>query len=237
MNSRLLSTKDYNTGNSSTLKKSLLIIMAIVSVSLSAQNQYMPFFGGFELGVGYSTFVDFNIESNGVMLKAVPYQLPFLPYQLGFVSAKYVNPTDYFELGIMFSKRSDSFAKKSTDGWSVPYFNLYCIDFPIKYYTDVKIKSSRPLYVYGGIIPSWIILPESGYSFSNDIDMYLTDWYLSVCSGICYDKGMLRWKLHFSMAVTSITKGIFRSAFESSTDYGMMVYPFEALICCALLFR
>lgn len=229
--------KEYIVSNSSIMRIWLFIIVVFVSLSLPAQNQYLPFFGGIELGLGYSTFIDFNSESNGVMLKAIPHQLPFIPYQLGFVSAKYVNSSDYFELGIMFSKRSDSFAKKSPDGWSVPYFNLYCIDFPIKYYIDVKAKKSRPLYVYGGIIPSYIILPESGYYFPNDIELYLTSWYLSACSGVCLDKGMLRWKLHFSMAVTSITKRIHRSGFESNTDYGESVYPFEALICCAYLFR
>jgi len=84
----------------------------------------MPFFGGIELGFGYSTFIAFNFESNGVMLKAVPFQIPFLPYQLGFVSAMHLNSSDYLELGIFFSKRSDTYVKKRGEGWSVPFVNL-----------------------------------------------------------------------------------------------------------------
>ena len=215
----------------------LSTILLIVSLNLFSQKQYMPFFGGIELGIGYSTFIDFNFESNGVMLKAVPYQIPFLPYQLGFVSAKYLNSSDFLELGIFFSKRSDTYVKKSGDGWSVPFVNLYCIDFPLKFYTDLKTKFKYPLHIYGGLIPSWLFLPETGTDQSGITIDFFRSWYLSVCSGLCYDRGMLRWKLHLSMSATSIIKPLYRSGWENTTDYGRMVYPFEALICCAFLFR
>jgi hypothetical protein len=219
------------------MKIRLISILVVISASLCGQKQYMPFFGGIELGLGYSTFIDFDFESNGVMLKAIPYQIPFLPYQLGFVSAKYLNSTDYLELGIFFSKRSDSYVKKHGDGRSIPFVNLYCIDFPLKYYTDIKSKFKHPLFIYGGLIPSWLFLPETGTYQSGITSEFFRSWYLSVCSGLCYDKGMLRWKLHLSMAATGVIKPLRRSSWKNTTDYGKMVYPFEALICCAVLFR
>lgn len=214
-----------------------LTFLTFISFGLSAQKPFMPFFGGIELGIGYSSFIDFNLENNGVLIKALPYQIQFLPYEIGIVSAKYINSTNYLELGIFFSKRSDSYVKKNRNEWSVPFINLYCFDFPLKFYLDITKDSRSPFYIFGGLIPTWIYKPDVGIDISDMTVDYFTSWYLSACSGVCFERGRLRWKLHLAMSTTSIIKTIFSTGWEIRTDYGRKVYPFEALLSCAFMIK
>ena len=225
----------------------LIIIVAISSVVYSQKNND-PFVGGVEFGIGYGTVIDFNLDNNdnnefelGFLLE----KLQYLPTHIGFVSAKYLNPNEYFEFGILYTRKCSSYAYRYT--YSTKYGTssvsggsalvLHCIDLPLKYYSYVGKMLKQQMYAYGGLIPSWIIEPVQYVGdFSIPEECY-RNICVSVCGGLCYDKKKSRMKLHAGLAVTSVVNANYREIPEEDREYGGRIFPFELLFCYARMFR
>ena len=166
-----------------------------------------------------------------------------MPYHIGFISAKYLNPNKYFEFGIFYTRKGSSYVNRhnySADGgYSVglPALSLHCIDLPIKYYTYVGKMMKQHMYAFGGLIPSWLFAPvEYTGDFSIPEDCY-RNLFLSVCGGLCFDKKKSRMKLHAGLAVTSIVNSYYGELPEDTRDYDGRIYPFELMFCYARMFR
>ena len=216
-----------------------IIIGIVLSSSVYAQNKHDPFVGGVEFGLGYSTFIDFNLDNNSFDSHFLLERIFDLPYQLGFVTAKYLNSNKYLEFGIIFAKRSTSYVEHySVNGTANSAITLYCIDFPMKYYAFAGKMFKHHMFAYGGLIPSWLVEPVE-YD-SDDINIpedCFRNLYFSVCGGLCFDKKKSRMKLHAGLAVTSIVNINYREIPLENRDYGGRIYPFELLFCYARMFR
>jgi len=223
----------------------ILILVVCLSLSVSAQKNIDPFVGGVEFGIGYGTVIDFNLDNNNFHSEHLLERLFYIPFQIGFVSAKYLNPNKYVEFGILYSRKGSSYVERlqySAGGvnhksTSNPALALHCIDLPIKYYFYAGKILKRHMYAFGGLIPSWLVEPvEYTGDFSIPEDCY-RNLFLSVCGGLCFDKKKSRMKLHAGMAVTSIVNSRYREIPEENRDYGSRIYPFELLFCYAHMFK
>ena len=222
----------------------ILIMVIFVSSGLYAQKISDPFKGGVEFGLGYGTVIDFNLDNNNFYREYLLQRFIWLPFHIGFVTAKYLNPNEYLEFGVMFARRSSSFVYRhnyrTVDSYAVglPTINLYGIDLPIKYYTYAGKMLKQQMYAYGGIIPSWLMRPEMGFMMDYGItEDYFRNFYVSVCGGLCYDKRKARLKLHAGLAVTSVVNSKYREIPQEDRLYGGRIYPFELVFCYARMFR
>jgi hypothetical protein len=219
-----------------------LIITIVISSGVCAQNRNDPFVGGIELGIGYGTVIDFKLDNNNFYREHLLHRLLWLPFQIGFVSEKYLNPNEYLEFGILFARRSSSYTKRhySADGsygTGVPALDIYCIDFPLKYYAYAGKILKQQMFAYGGIIPSWIIEPLVYSDHCLIAEDCFRNFYFSVCGGLCFDKKKSRMKLHAGLAVTSVANAKYREIPQEDRNYGGRIYPFELLFCYARMFR
>ena len=130
----------------------LIIIVTISSVVYSQKNND-PFVGGIEFGLGYGTVIDFNLDNNNFYREYLLQRLIWLPFHMGFVSAKYLNPNEYLEFGMMFVRRSSSYVYRYNyrkgGGYTrgLPVLELYSIDIPLKYYGYVgKILKQQTIH-------------------------------------------------------------------------------------------
>ena len=220
-----------------------LIVIASISLSVYAQKIHDPFVGGIEFGLGYGTVIDFNLDNNNFYSEYLLHRLLWLPFKIGFVSAKHLNPNEYLEFGMVFARRSSSYVYRYNyrkDGGytrGLPVIELYSIDIPLKYYEYVGKILKQHLYAYGGIIPSWLLTSEIGSDYNEIPEDCLRNFYISVCGGLCYDKKISRMKLHAGLAVTSVVNANYREILQEDRGYGGSIYPFELLFCYAWMFK
>ena len=201
-------------------------------MGLYSQSIRDPFRGGFDIGLGASTFIDCKEINNGI-------NFPYLPYQIGIITHKYISGNEFVELGMLFSKRSSSFKYYyQLGGTAIPNLNLYCIDLPIKIYTYVANISKNRLFFYGGLTPSWLIAPEHSAEEEYWLnDYYFRTAYLSVSTGLSYQLKKSRWKLHLSQSLTSIIKPIYHDEINANNElYGSRIFPFEVLLVYGFIF-
>lgn len=224
------------------MQYALTILLLLTAHTISAQNQYSPFVGGFEVGTGYSTIIDFNRENNikvnrDLTMEQLFYLSPFIPYQFGFVTAKYLNHYKYLELGLLFRKTSVGWIQLHYGGWGIPGINLYSFDLPVKYYFPTKtLRYAADTYF--GIVPSWLVHPDvySGDSYDGIEEEYFRDSYVSLCTGITRERGNVRVKMHASMAITSVVTNRYRKDIpREERAYGGVIFPFEILFCWAYI--
>lgn len=221
-----------------------IILVVFLSSSVSAQKIHDPFRGGVEFGFGYGTIIDFSFDNNNLYREYLLERFIWLPFHIGFVTAKYFDPTKYLEFGVMFARRSSSFVYRhnyrTVDSYAVglPTINLYGIDLPIKYYVYAGKMLKQQMYAYGGIIPTWLMRPEGGGIMEYGIAVdHFRNIYVSVCGGLCYDKKKSRMKLHAGLAVTSVVNSEYREIPQEDRLYGGRIYPFEVVFCYARIFR
>ena len=221
----------------------LLIIMVTISSVVYSQGSHDPFVGGVEFGLGYGTVIDFNLDNNNFYREYLLERLIWLPFQIGFVTAKYLNPNKYLEFGVIFARRSSTYVYRhnyssvSIYGTSLPTLTIFSIDLPIKYYAYVGKMLNQQMYAYGGIIPSWVIRPGIGSDYNDIPEDCFRNVYVSVCGGLCYDKKKSRMKLQAGLAVTSVVNSNYRDIPQEDRGYGGRIYPFELLFCYARMFR
>ncbi len=221
----------------------ILILVVCLSSSVSAQKNNDPFVGGIELGIGYGTVIDFNLDNNNFYREYLLQRFLWLPFQIGFVAEKNLSPNRYLEFGMMFARRSSSYVArynyKADGGYTrgLPTLNFYGIDIPLKYYSYVGKVLKQQMYAFGGITPSWLMRPEVGSLDWGIPDEYFRNIYLSICGGLCYDKKKSRLKLHAGLAVTSVVNADYRQIPQDDRNYGGRIYPFELLFCYARMFR
>lgn len=217
----------------------IFIVVVAISLSAHAQTIHDPFVGGIEFGIGYGTVIDFNRDNNNISSTYLLERLLWLPFQIGFVSAKYFNPNQYLEIGVVYARKASSFVEQhyNADGSheiALPTLTLHCIDIPLKYYSYVGKIMKQQMFAFGGLIPSWLVNTE--YT-SHIPEECFRNFYISVCGGLCFDKKKSRMKLHAGLAVTSIVNSSYREIPEIDRDYGGRIYPFELLFCYARMFR
>lgn len=221
----------------------IFILVVAISSSIFAQDIHDPFVGGIEFSIGYGTVIDFNLDNNNLYREYLLERLIWLPFQIGFVADKYLNPNEYLEFGIMFARHSSSYVYRhnySTGGnygTGLPVLELYCIDFPLKYYAYVGKMWKKQMYAYGGIIPSWLLTSDTGSDYNEIPEDCLRNYCISVCGGLCYDIRKSRVKLHAGLAVTSVVNTNYRVIPQEERGYGGRIYPFELLLCYARMFR
>ena len=87
----------------------ILILVVCLSSSVSAQKIHDPFVGGIEFGLGYGTVIDFNLDNNNFYGDYLLQRFLWLPFQIGFVSAKYLNPNQYLEIGMIYARKASSY--------------------------------------------------------------------------------------------------------------------------------
>jgi len=221
-------------------------MVVFLSSSLYAQRNTDPFKGGVEFGLGYGTVIDFNFDNNNFYREYLLARLIYLPVQIGFVTAKYLNPNQYLEIGLLYTRKGSSYVERhyhddgSYGGAAHPALSLHCIDFPIKYYSNVGQIMKQHMYVFSGLTPSWLVEPV-GFCGSPSNPCIPEDcfrnFYVSVCGGLCFDKKKSRMKLHAGLAITSIVNSTYREIPKEDRDYGGRIYPFELLFCYARMFR
>lgn len=220
-----------------------LIIVLFISSGAIAQDLSDPFKGGIEFGLGYGTIVDFNLDNNNLYPDYLLERFLWLPFQVGIVSAKYLNTNKYLEIGVMFARRSSSYVYRydhRTDGGyasALPTLNLYSIDIPVKYYSYAGKVLNKEMFAFAGIIPSWLIKPETGSSYNDIPEDCFRKVYLSVCGGLCTDRRKSRLKLHTALAVTSVVNESYREIPEDERGYGGRIYPAELIFSYARMFR
>lgn len=227
------------------MRCTLTFLLLIIATHGNAQNQYSPFVGGFEFGLGYSSIIDFNRENNikynrDIKLEELFFLWPFIPYQFGFVTAKYIDNNSYVEFGILFRKTSVGWIDRRLNGWGLPGINFYSFDFPIKYYFTSEKSRLKYFEPYLGIIPSWLIYTEvfGSYAFDNISDEYFREGFLSFCGGLYKEKNNIRLKLHTSIAVNSVIKPAYRQDIpKEDRAYGGVIIPFEVLFCWAYVLK
>lgn len=220
-------------------------LLLLIAANGITQNQYSPFAGGFEFGLGYSSIIDFNRENNikynrDIKLEELFFLWPFIPYQFGFVTEKYIDKNRYAEFGILFRKTSVGWIDRRLSGWGLPGIQFYSFDFPIKYYFQSEKSRLKYFEPYLGIIPSWLVSTEvfGSSPFDNISDEYFREGYLSVCGGLYKEKNNIRLKLHTSIAVSSVIKPAFRQDIpKEDRAYGGVVFPFEFLFCWAYVLK
>jgi hypothetical protein len=226
------------------MRCALTILLLTFTSNIDAQNQYSPFVGGFEFGIGYSSIIDFNRENNikynrDLKLEQLFLLFPFIPYQFGFVTAKYFDSKRYGELGIIFRKTSVGWIQIHPFGWGLPGINFYSFDFPMKYYFPTRgIKIGNDAYI--GIIPSWLYNPSviGSDPYDSNSEDYFRKGYLSVCSGLYKEKNNSRLKLHTSLAISSVIKPAYRQEIPADERaYGGVMFPFEILFCWAYIMK
>lgn len=220
-----------------------LIIIVAISSGVYSQKIHDPFVGGIEFGLGYGTVIDFNLDNNNSYREYLLERLIWLPFQIGFVSAKYFNPNEYLEFGVIFARHSSSYVYRHNYkigggyGTGLPVLELYSIDIPLKYYAYVGKILKQQMYAYGGIIPSWLLTSETGSDYNEIPEDCLRNFCISICGGLCYDKRKSRVKLHTGLAVTSVVNANYRAIPQEDRGYGGRIYPFELLFCYARMFK
>lgn len=227
------------------MRCTLTILLIVFAANIAAQNKYSPFVGGFEFGIGYSSIIDFKRENNikynrDLKIEQLLFLLPFIPYQFGFVTAKYFDSSRYGELGFIFRKSSVGWIQNHPGGGSeLPGINFYSFDFPLKYYFPARgINSGDGAYL--GIIPSWLFNPSvvGGDSYTSSSEEYYRKGYLSLCGGLCKEQNNTRLKLHTSIAVSSVIKPAYRQEIPAEDRaYGGVMFPFEVLFCWAYIMK
>ena len=219
----------------------LLIVVVTIAIDVGAQRNHEPFVGGFEIGLGYGTVIDFKTDNNGFHFGNLPDRLQNLPSHIGLVSAKYINPNKYLEFGLLYSRKSSYHSYRFNDGtYTVSggtSLVLHCIDLPIKYYSYVGKMTKQHVFAFGGLIPSWIIEPVHYVSDIGIPEDCFRNFCLSVCGGLCYDQNKSRLKLHTGLAVTSVVNANYKQIPEEDRDYGDRIYPLEIMFCYARMFR
>lgn len=220
----------------------LLIVIITISSGGYAQKNRDPFVGGIEFGLGYGTVIDFNPDNNQFYVNGLFDRLLSLPTHIGFVSAKHLNPNNYFEFGLLYSRKGSSNVYRYNYGTNGSYsggslFVFHCIDLPLKYYSYVGKMLKQQMYAFGGLIPSWIMEPTQYVSNFGIPEEYFRNICISVCGGLCFDKRKSRMKLHAGLAVTSVVNANYREIPEKDREYGGRIYPFEILFCYARMFR
>ena len=93
------------------------------------------------------------------------------------------------------------------------------------------------MWAYGGLIPSWIIIPEIASVECSIPEEFIRDASLSFCGGICYEIKKSRVKLHAGLTVTSIVNSDFKDIPEDERNYGNRIYPYELMLCYARMFK
>jgi len=219
-----------------------LIIIVAISSGVYSQKIHDPFVGGIEFGLGYGTVIDFNLDNNQFYINALFDRLFSLPTHIGFVSAKYLNPNEYFEFGLLYARKGSSNVYRYNFGTNGSYsggslFEFHCIDLSLKYYSYLGKMLKQQMYAYGGLIPSWIIEPVEYVIDFGIPEECFRNIFVSVCGGLCYDKKKSRMKLHAGLAVTSVVNANYREIPEEDREYGGRIYPFELLFCYARMFR
>ncbi len=223
----------------------LLIVIVSISLSAYAQDIHDPIVGGIELGLGFGTVIDFNLDNNEFRVGSLFDRLQYLPTHMGLVSLKYINPNKYIEVGILYSRKCSShyyrYSYSTSQGTGRvsggSALVLHCIDLPLKYYSYVGNMLKQQIHAYGGLIPSWIVEPVLYVGETSIPDECFRNIFVSVCGGLCYDKKKSRLKLHASLAVTSVVNSNYREIPEENRNYGGRIYPFELLFCYARMFR
>ena len=140
----------------------IAILLLAGSMAASAQSGYEPFTGGFEIGLGYGTVIDFNLENNNLYREYLLEKLIWLPFQVSLFSVKYLDQNRYLEFGVSFARKSSSHVRRQSHldgsfGSGLPVLELYCIDLPVKYYSRARLDGN--IYLFGGIVPSWLMAP------------------------------------------------------------------------------
>ncbi|MFH0758714.1 MAG: hypothetical protein V2B15_15605 [Bacteroidota bacterium] len=230
----------------------VLIVYLAFSLQLSAQKANQPFSGAIEMGLGWGIPIDFNIDNNILTSKFLGYRLLEIPWQAGIHVSKALGPVSYMELGLVFHERSSSWASSyaytqgNPPGITTHYINehhvlaLDCIDFSLKYYKFLKYGKNRELYAFGGIAPLWVLHVAYADDLNNNSvprDCFRS-WNLAVNGGLALEKGNIRWKLLFDLAVVSVVNSEYaRVVPEEERAWGTKIYPFEVLLCCAYLIR
>lgn len=213
------------------------ILILVTTVDISAQNIHDPFVGGLEIGLGYGTVIDFNLDNNRLSKDLWSARLFHLPIHAGFVASKFLNPNKYVEFGILYSAKNSSFVKYDFEGITLPALTLNCIDISVKYYSYIGKIGKQYMYVYGGLIPSWLIEPVQYYDDLEIPDNCFRNFLISICGGLCFDKKKSRLKLHTGLALTSVVNARYREIPQEDREYGGRIYPFELMFCYARMFR
>ncbi len=214
----------------------LIVFLAVFS-SATSQKKTDPFIGGIEFGTGYGSIIDFRLDNNNFHKEYLFERLLWLPFKFGFVTAKYLDPDKYLELGMFFARRSSSFVlyhnfRPNGHGTALPVISIYSIDLPVKYYKYAGSFFNQQMWAYGGLIPSLIILPGGSGAWGIP-EAYTRSASLSICSGLCYEKRRSRLKFHAGLTVTSIVNAGFREIPESDRSYGGRILPYEMMFCYA----
>lgn len=227
----------------------VLIICLVTTVPLSAQRANQHFSGALEFGLGWGHVIDFTLDNNNITSKFLFQRLFNLPWMVGIHTQRELSSDSYMEFGLLFHKRSSdwvyqrsiynefgSYSYRSTN----MVLALNCVDFSMKYYKFLKYWKNRELYAFGGIVPVWVLnVPSSSDLSINSVPQDLfRSWNLALAWGLALEKGNIRWKLHFDLAVISVVNSEY--AFEIPEEeraWGPQAYPFEVLLCCAYLIR
>jgi len=218
------------------MRSTLFSVLVLLCFTIKAQNRYSHFVGGVEFATGYSSIIDFNRDNNIAFsrdLKAEQlfYLFPFIPYQFGIFSAKYLNRESCLEFGFFFHKCSVGWIRYYPQGWGIPGINLYSMDLPVKYYFPSSV-SGNLAKAFVGIIPSRLFYAAiiSDDEFTGSVKDYLKDGYVSVCGGLCWERGNRRFKIQTNLAFSSVVKDDYRKDFSrEERAYGAVIFPFELL--------
>jgi hypothetical protein len=152
------------------------------------------------------------------------------------------------KLGLVYHKRSSSWVQsyyysQGKVTHTVTYHQvlaLDCIDFSLKYYSFLKYWKNRELYAFGGIAPVWVVqVPYANDLSNNSVPRYcFRNWNLAMTGGLALEKGKIRWKLHFDLALVSVVNSHYRVEIpEDERAWGPNIFPFEASLCCSYLLR
>jgi hypothetical protein len=228
----------------------IMILMAclLLSAPLRAQKADQPFTGALEMGLGWGVPIDFTLDNNILTGKYLGYRLLEIPWQAGFHASKSFNAETCLELGLIFHRRSSSWASGTeyTQGNVTLHSDehhvlaMNCIDFSLKYYKYLTSAKNREMYVFGGIAPVWIInVPYSSDLANNSIPAHcFRNWNMAVAGGVTLENGNIRWKLHFDFALVSVVNSEYaREVPEEERAWGAKIHPFEVLLCCAYRIR
>jgi len=215
----------------------LICILTLCSCSFS-QSKFSAFTGGIEFGIGANKFVDFNELTNYPNLERewYKYKLQHFPIQFGFFTDKYINGSEYIELAIVYASRSVSrilVNSYTLNSWhiTVPSGHLFCIDLPVKYYMKEIRIFKRQFKPFVGVIPSMVFAVDFSDEYYNIPGQYFNKTYLSLCTGLSFHKGISRFKLHLSTAVTSITKWKYKNEIQAVNEgYRGVIFPCEVLV-------
>ncbi len=218
-----------------------LIVFLLSSSAASAQKKTDPFVGGIEFGTGYGSIIDFRLDNNNLHKEYLLERLIWLPFKFGIVAAKYLDPNEYLELGMVIARRSSSFVlyhnfRTSGHGTALPVISIFSIDFPVKYYKYAGNLFNKQMWAFGGLIPSLIILPGGSGDWGAP-EAYARSASLSLCGGLCYEKRKSRLKFHAGLTVTSIVNTDFRKIPEAERNYGRRIHPYELMFCYGWMFK